>query len=92
MSDDEDQVFRLLPGEKVLQIVGMPGPDTDECEVVDDAGGDTVLIRFQVYGRGNVYEERVKRSCLAWLHGSETSRRFNEWRALQQKGPSNGAE
>lgn len=70
--------FQLLPGEKVLQIVGMPGPDTDDCEVISQ-DGDQVTIRFQVYGRGPWFEETVPLSKLLWLQGSDTSKRYRDW-------------
>lgn len=70
--------FQLLPGEKVQRIVGMPGPDLDDCEVVSQ-DGDKVTIRGQVWGRGPVYEDVVNLANIVWKSGSATSDRFAKW-------------
>ena len=75
-------VFRFLPGEKILHEVGWPGPDLDDCEVIEDDGGPTVLVRYQVYGRGPFHEWRRDRKMLHWIHGGETSIRFRKFKAL----------
>jgi hypothetical protein len=76
--------FLFLPGERVLQIVGMPGPDTDDCTIIEDNGGERVLIEFQVYGSGPVHRGSVPRTAIMWNRGSETSKRFHKWKASQQ--------
>jgi hypothetical protein len=75
--------FTFLPGEKVMQLVGMPGPDVDDCEVLEDAGGAVVKIRFQVYGVGPTHEEWVPHDRIMWQRGSETSVRYAQWKQEQ---------
>lgn len=75
--------FQLLPGEKVLWIVGMPGPDTDDCEVVSQ-DGDRVTIRFRVYGSGPWHEDTIPVSRITWLRGSETSARYRKWKETRK--------
>lgn len=70
--------FQLLPGEKVQHVVGMPGPDTDDCEVISQEG-DAVKIRFQVWGKGPVLEDTVPLSLIVWRRGSPTSQRYHAW-------------
>ena len=79
MADKPDQ-FTFLPGEQVFQICGWPGPDTDACEIIADDGGDTVRVRFQVYGKGPFLEMDVPRKNIVWKHGSATSERFNAFK------------
>lgn len=73
-------IFRFLPGEKVLWIVGMPGPETDECEIISDDGGEKVRIRFQVWGEGQFHEKDVARGIIVWNKWTETSMRFHHWK------------
>ena len=46
-------------GEKCLWVVGMPGPDVDDCEIIADIGDGTYRIRYQVYGQGEFFEENA---------------------------------
>ncbi|WP_333571291.1 hypothetical protein [Sphingomonas sp.] len=81
-------VFRFLPNEHVLHIIGWPGPDTDDCEVLQDDGGDKVLIRYQVYGKGPFHENWVTRDMIMWKRGSETSTRYRQWKAALGDTPN----
>lgn len=54
MSDD------YQPGERVLWIVGWPGPDVDEAEIVRKNDDGTYRIRFQVYGQGDWHEDNTR--------------------------------
>ena len=72
-------VFRFTPGERLLLVVGMPGPDTEPCVVASDKGGKQVTVR--IMAKGKVQETTVPRDRIMWLRGSETSKRFNEWGA-----------
>lgn len=73
------QAFQFLPGEKLLWVVGMPGPDYDDCEVVSQNGSE-VTINYRVWGGEKIHTKTVHWSELAWKIGSETSNRYNEWR------------
>jgi hypothetical protein len=76
-------VFQLLPGEQVLWIVGMPGPDVDKCEVVSQ-DGDAVTIRFQVWGQGPFHEKVVSlERDITWRKDSDTECRHRQWKAIQ---------
>lgn len=44
------------PGEKATWIVGLPGPDLDDCEVVCVLPDGTYKVRLQVFGSGPWHE------------------------------------
>lgn len=79
-------VFKLLPGEKVLLIVGMPGPDMEPATVVSDDGKDLV-VRYQVYEQGRFYEEVKPRTAVLWRRGSDTAHRYAAWLEIQKEKP-----
>lgn len=47
---------KFTVGEKCLWVVAMPGPDVDDCEIIDDIGEGIYMIRYQVYGHGRFFE------------------------------------
>lgn len=76
----QSEPFLFLPGEKVEWIVGMPGPDTDDCVIINDDGGDKVEIRFQVWGKGPFHTKMINRDMIVWRKGSATAQRYHEWK------------
>ena len=45
----------MKPGDTVLHIVGMPGPDLDEATIVSANNDGTYIIMYQVWGQGPWY-------------------------------------
>lgn len=35
-----------------MQMVAFPGPDMDDCEIVEYLGDGIYKIKYQIYGRG----------------------------------------
>lgn len=68
--------MKFEPGDKLQWIVGMPGPDVDDCEILAQEG-DKVKIKFQVYGKGPFREDWISASLLRWKRGSEISARYH---------------
>lgn len=74
------EAFQFLPGEKVMWIIGQPGPDTDDCQVISQ-DGPNVTIEFQVFGQGPLHTKTIDWSQICWMRGSETSKRFAAWKS-----------
>jgi hypothetical protein len=53
----EKSADKFKVGEKCLHVVGMPGPDVDDCEIIDDIGDGIYRIRYQVYDQGSFFEK-----------------------------------
>lgn len=87
MSDLREPVFRFLPGEELLHIIGSPGPDTDPCIMVEDDGGGTVTIKFQVHGKGPFHTVDRPRDQIMWKRGSDTAKRFSRWKVENESFP-----
>lgn len=47
---------RFEVGEVALHVVGLPGPDMDECTILEYVGDGQYKIKFQVYGVGKWHE------------------------------------
>lgn len=84
--DENGEWFPLIPGEKVLLVVGMPGPDVEECEVLEQDGG-RVKVRFQVLSRGPFYEEWKPFDQIIWWTHSDAHKRFKEWKEPEAVKP-----
>lgn len=67
----------LKPGDKILWIVGMPGPDTDDMEVLEVEDGK-VRIRYKTWGQGPSRETWISPSQIVWMKGTEFSARYHE--------------
>lgn len=67
----------LQPGDKLLWIVGMPGPDTDDMEVLS-VEGDRVRIKYQVYGKGPFFEKLISPHSIMWRRDSEFAARLQQ--------------
>lgn len=50
------KIEKFTVGEKCLWVVAMPGPDVDDCEIIDDIGEGIYRIRYQVYYQGSFFE------------------------------------
>lgn len=54
------KVQRFKVGEIALQEVGFPGPDLDDCTILEYLGDGEYKIKFQVYGSGPWHEGIAK--------------------------------
>ena len=54
--DGSERPSKFIVGEKCKWVVGWPGPDMDDCEIVSDNGDGTYVVRFQCWGKGPFHE------------------------------------